>query len=400
MNFIAKFEKNKGITLIALVVTIIVLLILAGISITMLTGQNGVLKRAVEAKSRQHASSIAEVIKLEMLSIESRKSKGESIDDIEKINAIYNKIEESNLTGGTKKIGNLIVVEDKYVISMSTGEEAIQASPDEWNYYVWDNWKGYDDSEYLDWAFITGYKGNKKNITIPEYVIQNKKICPIREIRQNWNGDFEKCQNVESIKILENIIKIEQTEFASMANLKKVEIADTVTDIGNNVFSCDYKLESVKLPARLSAIKSSTFYCCYALKNVEIPKNVQSIETNAFALCLSIEKIEIPASVKSIGKCAFGYMGIDDSDSENSSENSGDYIHNELGYTKGNLKMVILNEGIETIEDNAFTISATAENKLKLPKSLKTIGSNAFKNFGSIGGGKVYNSDGTIYDVK
>ena len=34
------FKKNKGITLIALVVTIIVLLILAGISIAMLTGQN------------------------------------------------------------------------------------------------------------------------------------------------------------------------------------------------------------------------------------------------------------------------------------------------------------------------------------------------------------------------
>ena len=36
-------KRDKGITLIALVVTIIVLLILAGISISMLTGQNGIL---------------------------------------------------------------------------------------------------------------------------------------------------------------------------------------------------------------------------------------------------------------------------------------------------------------------------------------------------------------------
>ena len=43
-------KRDKGITLIALVVTIIVLLILAGISISMLTGQNGILKRATEAK--------------------------------------------------------------------------------------------------------------------------------------------------------------------------------------------------------------------------------------------------------------------------------------------------------------------------------------------------------------
>ncbi len=45
-----KLQKQNAITLIALVVTIIVLLILAGISITMLTGQNGILNRAGEAK--------------------------------------------------------------------------------------------------------------------------------------------------------------------------------------------------------------------------------------------------------------------------------------------------------------------------------------------------------------
>ena len=43
-------KKNKGITLIALVITIIILLILAGISISMLTGQNGILNRTQEAK--------------------------------------------------------------------------------------------------------------------------------------------------------------------------------------------------------------------------------------------------------------------------------------------------------------------------------------------------------------
>ena len=36
---------EKGITLISLVVTIIVLLILAGVSIAMLTGENGILTR-------------------------------------------------------------------------------------------------------------------------------------------------------------------------------------------------------------------------------------------------------------------------------------------------------------------------------------------------------------------
>ena len=43
-------KNQKGITLIALVITIIVLLILAGISIAMLAGNNGVLTKASDSK--------------------------------------------------------------------------------------------------------------------------------------------------------------------------------------------------------------------------------------------------------------------------------------------------------------------------------------------------------------
>ena len=46
-------NKQQGITLIALVITIIVLLILAGVSIAMLTGQNGILTQAQNAKIAQ-----------------------------------------------------------------------------------------------------------------------------------------------------------------------------------------------------------------------------------------------------------------------------------------------------------------------------------------------------------
>ena len=42
-------RNQKGITLIALVITIIVLLILAGVSIAMLTGDNGLLKKSQQA---------------------------------------------------------------------------------------------------------------------------------------------------------------------------------------------------------------------------------------------------------------------------------------------------------------------------------------------------------------
>ncbi len=59
-------QNNKAITLIALVVTIIVLLILAGISIIMLTGQNGILNRAKEAKEATRGGDVQDIVRMEI----------------------------------------------------------------------------------------------------------------------------------------------------------------------------------------------------------------------------------------------------------------------------------------------------------------------------------------------
>ncbi len=60
-------KSKRGITLIALVITIIVLLILAAISLTMLTGENSILKRAVDAKEKTEIEQYREQIEVEVL---------------------------------------------------------------------------------------------------------------------------------------------------------------------------------------------------------------------------------------------------------------------------------------------------------------------------------------------
>lgn len=61
-----ELKKNKGITLIALIITIIVLLILAGISIATLTGPNGLLTRANEAKQATTEAGAREKLQMEV----------------------------------------------------------------------------------------------------------------------------------------------------------------------------------------------------------------------------------------------------------------------------------------------------------------------------------------------
>ena len=67
-----KINKASGITLIALVVTIIVLLILAGISVQMLTGDNGILNRAEQAVKKHADANELEKIQVAVLSVQTQ----------------------------------------------------------------------------------------------------------------------------------------------------------------------------------------------------------------------------------------------------------------------------------------------------------------------------------------
>ena len=74
-------NREQGITLIALVITIIVLLILAGISIGMLTGDNGIINNAKQAKNDTAYSQWEEKIDVAIIDAES-KHRNLTIDDI------------------------------------------------------------------------------------------------------------------------------------------------------------------------------------------------------------------------------------------------------------------------------------------------------------------------------
>ena len=74
MNNVLK--STKGITLIALVITIIVLLILAGVSIAMLTGENGILTQAQRSKEQTSVAEEKELIALAYNAIKAEEKGG------------------------------------------------------------------------------------------------------------------------------------------------------------------------------------------------------------------------------------------------------------------------------------------------------------------------------------
>ena len=129
-------RNQRGITLIALVITIIVLLILAGVSIAMLTGDNGILSNARKAQTQTVTKSNEEVLKLgisdcitEFYANSANVGKTLTIDDaalqasIRKVSSDYNDVTAIDYSvSGYIKVDFTTGETKTYYVKASTGE--------------------------------------------------------------------------------------------------------------------------------------------------------------------------------------------------------------------------------------------------------------------------------------
>ena len=90
-----KVKRNdRGITLIALVISIIVMLILAGVSISVLSGDNGILKQATTAKTKTDIAGLKEQVEMAVVSYQS-----DNIHNTKKltVSEIVDKLKDDNI---------------------------------------------------------------------------------------------------------------------------------------------------------------------------------------------------------------------------------------------------------------------------------------------------------------
>ena len=84
-NMLKKNTKSNGITLIALIITIIVLLILSGITIATLTGENGIIKKANDAKDKTHLAAVTEYVRTDIMGIQTKNGRKITQEELIKI---------------------------------------------------------------------------------------------------------------------------------------------------------------------------------------------------------------------------------------------------------------------------------------------------------------------------
>ncbi|MNT16568.1 hypothetical protein D3C72_1516790 [compost metagenome] len=115
-----KITNKKGITLISLIVTIIVILILVSISINLLVGENGILKKAQEASLEHKKSAENEAYNLENMNT-----------NLDRYLGVKENLPDNSQTteaGTIVKPPDTWQTETMKIISIQSGEEVINST--------------------------------------------------------------------------------------------------------------------------------------------------------------------------------------------------------------------------------------------------------------------------------
>ena len=144
-----KFMKNNGITLVALVVTIVVLLILAGVSISLVLGDNGLISQA-----KQSANATKEAVANDYNMLEKLESQ------IADFSSEYNKVNKPKLKTGMTPV---YFVENGDIYETKTTNE----SDSNWYDYEAKHWANAQTADGSMWVWIPrfAYKLNNDNKT-------------------------------------------------------------------------------------------------------------------------------------------------------------------------------------------------------------------------------------------
>ena len=340
-----KVKKQGGITLIALVITIIVLLILAAVTINALSGDNGILKRASGAKKGTNQSNVEEVTKLSINGLIT-----DNLGDVStitpqvlanRINKDYNRTDvtaegsefPTNMIFG--KEGLKVPVDIK--LSVGSAEKNVEgiysadideskiAPQDLFNYEpisTGSNNKiasiGDMSSLPLKEARITGIK--------PEYANAYGYNPETREndlTNTNYEIKFEGITdtlivpyqvqiNGEMYKVTEVNISVRSGYFSTpVPNIENVIFPNTVKKINVSGISwwrnnLERKTKTIKLPNKITELPDGIYASANHMTTFEIPKSVTKIGKSAFDMCKNLTSIDLPKGLTSIGEGAFG----------------------------------------------------------------------------------------------
>ena len=248
---------------------------------------------------------------------------------------------------------------------------------------------------------ITGYKGHRKYITIPD-LIDGKPVTSIAE------RAFEGEKTLRRVNLPKNLVYIKKDAFKDCSNLIGMTVPSSVVSIGSDAFSNNVRMSEVVFEknSKLIAIGKKAFSYT-GLREFNVPASVENIDGSAFYGTSSLERITVeygskyfysedgilfnksktelvaypcgkneksytvPDTVTKIGNFAFAYSNI----TEISLSNTREIGESALEYSL--LRRLTIPDSVRSIGNSAFYGSYNLE-ELKIGKGLSNISASAF----------------------
>ncbi len=303
------------------------MLILAGVTISTLTGNSGITTKASKAKTKSYLANIKE--EYELYLSEKRMDDEYDLDTLyanDKTiryegNEVGTGIAEicSSIKKGDEKKFEIIkgkiyyVSQDKNVIPIAV-ELGFSINPYEitdsgvlksssMNLYLVDNDGHLDLSEY-EGKIKTIEAGAFSKVEIESGINPLQSIVLPKGITTIGDDAFSYNTSLTSIKIPNTVTSIGKRAFQGCTNLTSIEIPDTVTYIGDYCFSGCNRLQKIKLSKKIQTINQRLLQGCSSLTEIEIPEGVKSIGYAAFSSCSKLTTITLPASLTSFNGTA------------------------------------------------------------------------------------------------
>ena len=359
--------RERGITLIALVVTIVVLLILAGISINLILENDGVIKKSKVAKEETIVADEKEKIELAYVSAALKKL-GDTVTAEELQTELDSSvgIGKTDVTTNGDDTLNVLFSDTEHNFNVDEGKVE-KAKPITNNYGedwevawtytngVWSNQINRGEKAEGDVVakfYKTGNRIKPDGFTWSdtgdvftfeegdEYRLVVEGNGPIGDLATaegtnitsafGWmlqsvmymKGATNTCimPYVKELIICDGITSIGNYAFCGASGLEKLSIANTVTNIGDFAFLYDVNLANINLPSKIENIGYAAFGDT-KIQNITIPNGVKKISEGIFEDCYNLASIKfLPTDI----------TGIDiDVNTFSSIENCTIYVKNE-----------------------------------------------------------------------
>lgn len=381
-------KKQKGITLIALILTIIIMLILVGVTIG--TVRDGLMGKTKDITIQTSLEMVDTAIKM----YKTEKMTTGMMETVDNNTLIQNGILKEYVIEETLR--PIAVVEDYLKLRIAEDFGA-----------------GYKDIEASGDGYIATLKEleNVCAIDLTDgtlYYLDRGKIYSLdgkTEIANNFervNADLDEWTFNESTKTLTaynwDLTQIrgqqQEGELIIPNYYNGIRVVTLGTDNGNGIFKNNSDLVKLTISSGIQSINRYVFQDCSNLKgDLILPDSITSINVNVFAGCRSLDgKLKLSNNIKSIGASAFS--GCSSLKGDLTLPDSLTSMQRNVFYSCASLDGKLeIGEGLTDIPIKAFAGCGSLQGDLIIPDNVKTIGESAFLNCKSLDGNLVLSSN-------